>query len=86
MKSLYADYIRVIKKSLPNALISWDISPWLSEKEMTEYWAHFKGLNIDYIHMANGRAQANSSQIKPNQLKWSFMNKLTGKKMLADSG
>ena len=86
MKSLYADYIKVIKKSLPNALISWDISPWLTEKQMIQYWGFFKSLDIDYIHMANGRAQANSSEIKPNQLKWSFMNNLTGKKMLADSG
>lgn len=45
MKQLYTDYIRVIKRNLPNALISWDISPWLSEKEMTEYWNYFKDLN-----------------------------------------
>jgi hypothetical protein len=31
MRALFDDIVRAIKQELPNARISWDISPWIGE-------------------------------------------------------
>lgn len=61
-RTLFDDIAKTIRSNLPNAVISWDISPWLTESEITTYWNYFKtSPYIDYIHLANGVGQGNST-------------------------
>ena len=54
---------------------------------MSEWWQNFKYSNIDFIHTSNGNSIANSRFIEndENSLTWSFMTKLTQKRIIADS-
>jgi hypothetical protein len=56
MRSLMDDYVAAIKKSLPNALISWDISPWATQQQMTTWWGFFQNASyINFIHTSGGQ-------------------------------
>ena len=87
MRTLFDNIAQAIRKNLPNAAISWDISPWLSTTDMQTWWGYFAtSPYINFIHTSGGEAQGDQSQIKPNELTWSFMSSLTGKKIIADAG
>jgi hypothetical protein len=47
MRQLYDDFVGEIKKHLPNAVIVWDISPWISEDAMRT-WCDFYLLVVDF--------------------------------------
>jgi hypothetical protein len=53
---------------------------------MRQWWSYFASAPIDFIHISGGNARADIAQIKPNELTYRFMNQLTGKKILADTG
>lgn len=87
MRYLFDDIVSAIKKNLPNAFISWDISAWIGQDGMTQWWSFFKDSSqIDFIHTSGGQAHGELSNIKPNELSWSFMSQLTGKRIIADCG
>lgn len=87
MRDLYDAIAFEIKKNLPNALISWDISPWLSQSAMSAWWNFFKSSpNIDFIHTSGGQHHGELTTIQSHGLTWSYMSSLTGKKIIADSG
>ncbi len=88
MRQLFDDIAIAIKTELPNALISWDISAWLSEANMQTWYGYFAtSPHVNFIHTSGGQSKAYLDNIKPNELKWAFMNTLTGgKKIIADTG
>ena len=87
MRSLFNDIVSAIKKNLPNAAISWDISAWIGNDGMRKWWEYFKSSkDIDFIHTSGGESQGGSSEIKQRELTWKFVSDLTGKKIIADSG
>lgn len=87
MRALYDDIASTIKKNLPNAAISWDISAWIGEEGMEKWWGYFKSSPyIDFINTSGGEGHGESSQFKPNELSWSFLSSLTGRKIIADCG
>ena len=87
IRSFFDDIVKSIKKNLPNALISWDVSPWISEQDMREWWGYFNGAQIDFINTSGGGNRGESEMIQGwHGLTWKFMNQLTGKKMIADCG
>lgn len=87
MRQLFDDISAAIKSGLPNARISWDISPWLTNSQMQTWWGYFAtSSNINYIHTSGGESQPSSQQITRNGVTWLFMNSLTGKKIIADTG
>jgi len=50
MRSLYDDIATAIKSKVPKALISWDISPWISENDMRTWWGFFSDSpNVDLV-------------------------------------
>ena len=53
---------------------------------MTKWWSYFATAQIDFLHTSGGNARGDLAQIKPNEVSYSFMYKLTGKKILADTG
>lgn len=87
MRQLFDDIAATIRKNLPNALISWDISAWIGQAGMTTWWGFFQtSPYINFIHTSGGQSQGNSEQIVVNELNWNFMSTLTGRKIIADSG
>ena len=87
MRVLFDDIAATIRKNLPNAFISWDISAWIGQTGMTTWWSFFQSSSyINFISTSGGQSQGDSSQIVANELNWNFMGTLTGKKIIADSG
>lgn len=79
--------VAAIKKNLPNASISWDISAWIGEQGQRDWWGYFSSSpHIDFIHTSGGESHGESSEIKPGENRWAFLSGLTGKKIIADSG
>ena len=56
MRKLLDDCVAEIKSALPNSLISWDISPWLTYSAMIKWWGYFKNTSyIDFLHTSAGQ-------------------------------
>ena len=55
MRKLLDDCVAEIKAALPNSLISWDISFWLTYSAMKKWWGYFKNATyIDFLHTSGG--------------------------------
>jgi hypothetical protein len=56
MRQLLDDYVAAIKQSLPNTLISWDISAWIGEQGMRDWWSFFQSADyINFVHTSGGQ-------------------------------
>ena len=86
MRKLYDDIVATIKKSLPNALTSWDVSPWLTEAQLKKWWGYFNDSQIDFVHISGGQSHPELDSIAIRQLSWRFVYELTGKRIIADAG
>jgi len=87
MRKLFDDFAAAIKAELPNAKISWDISAWIGEAGMTQWWSFFKDSKyIDFVNTSGGQAHGETASIKPNELNWATVSKITGKRIIADCG
>ena len=86
--SLFHDFAKAIKDNHPGASIAWDISPWLPEWEMRQYWGYFSSSYsmIDFLVTSGGGGQANSPHIHGNELTWRFMHDLTKRPIISDTG
>lgn len=89
MRALYEDIAQAIKANLTNALIAWNVSPWLNQANMQTYWSLFaNSTNVDYIFTSGTSDTANTSRIRPasNMWTWKNMTQLTGRRILANTG
>lgn len=87
MRALFDDMVREIKKNLPNAKISWDISAWIGEQGHRDWWGHFaSSKDIDFLNTSGGRMHGELDQLKPGELRWRFLSESTGKRIIADAG
>jgi hypothetical protein len=88
MRALFDDIVRVIRVYLPNSLVSWNMNPSLSQADMQQWWAYFRnGATIDFIYSSGGVSVASAEYIaSQGPLTYAFMNKLTGKRILVDTG
>ncbi|CAF0870650.1 unnamed protein product [Brachionus calyciflorus] len=86
MRLLFDDFVNALKSELPNALISWDISPWLGIDGMRTWWGYFETAQIDYIHTSGGSLRPDLNQIRINELEWNFMSNLTKKYIISNCG
>lgn len=85
MASLQSDIIAGIRKHLPNAWISMDISawvpqePWLSKFDMSE---------LTFMNTSGGGSHAENVKIDPpwNPTTWAQVHQLSGKPIIADAG
>jgi hypothetical protein len=56
MRALMDDYVAAVKRHLPSALFSWDISPWISQEKMNTWWGFFKNATyFSYINTNGGQ-------------------------------
>lgn len=83
--ALMDEILATVKKSLPNAVFSLDISPWVSNP--TAWYAAFKMDAFAYINTSGGRTDADDARIrKENTMTWKAVHELTRKPIIADDG
>lgn len=79
------EMVATIKKNLPNAVFSLDISPWIANP--TAWYAAFDMGAFTYINTSGGRTEADDARIrKENTMTWSAIHALTKKPIIADDG
>lgn len=56
MRALFDDFAKEIRKQLPKAKISWDLSAWIGYQGMSKWWGYFKtSPYIDFVHTSGGQ-------------------------------
>jgi hypothetical protein len=79
------EIIATIKKSMPNAIFSMDISPWVADP--AAWFAAFKMDEFTYINTSGGGTDANNAKIRAaNNMTWKSVHDLTKKPIIADDG
>jgi len=79
--------IAAVKKYLPNALFSLDISPW--NNDQSNYVNSFDMSKFTFMHTSGGRTEAGNDRIRMdnnNNVTWSQANSISGKCIIADDG
>jgi hypothetical protein len=83
-------YVLAIKESLPNAVFSLDISPWVTDNGATngqDWYSHFDLSLFTFINTSGGSTLGSSEKIRnDNLMTWAGVNGVTGKGILADTG
>ncbi len=83
--AMMSEIIATVKKSLPNAVFSMDISPWVSNPSV--WYAAFDMNAFTYINTSGGRTEADDPRIrKENTMTWKAIHVLTKKPIIADDG
>ena len=78
--------VNALKSSLPNAVFSMDISPWIPNNGSAWYTSFDMGL-FTFINTSGGGTAANNTKIRSNNaMTWSGVHQVTGKPILADTG
>lgn len=79
--------IESVKKHLPNAVFSLDISPWC--RDITSYINSFDMSKFSFMYNSGGRNNADSDRIRyetDNNVTYSQVNNASGKCIIADCG
>ena len=80
-----SELVGIIKRHLPNAIISMDISPWNTNQ--SGWYGSFNMSQFSYVNTSGGRTEANSSRIRNSDpATWSGIYNLTRKGIIADDG
>jgi len=88
-------FVAALKSSLPNALFSIDISPWVSTNNNTgsngsdngaNWYSFFDMTQFTFINTSGGSTDAAGTKIRGNAMTWAGVSKATGKPILADTG
>jgi hypothetical protein len=79
--------IAAVKKYLPNAVFSLDISPW--NNDQANYIKQFDMTLFSFMSTSGGRTSANGDRIRNdnnNNVTWTGVNSASGKCIIADAG
>jgi len=83
-------FVAAIKKHLPNAVLSMDISPWVAPNDGQDngmqWYANFDMTAFTFINTSGGSTQANSPKIRGDMMTWAGVSQVTGKPIMADTG
>jgi hypothetical protein len=83
--ALMGEITETIRKSLPNAIFSLDISPWIPDP--AKWYGSFKLEDFAYMNTSGGDTEAGDARIrKANSMTWKSVHELTRKPILADDG
>jgi hypothetical protein len=78
--------VNALKSSLPNAVFSMDISPWIPTNG-SAWYPNFNMSLFTFINTSGGGTAANSTKIRTNNaMTWAGVSQVTGKPILADTG
>lgn len=82
---LMAELVATVRKSLPNAVFSMDISPWIPDP--AAWYGNFTMADFHYMNTSGGDTEAGNARIRmANPMTWKSIRDLTGKPILADDG
>jgi hypothetical protein len=86
-----SQFVNAIKKHLPNAVFSMDISPWVPPDNGSDngqqWFSNFDMSLFTFVHTSGGHTDGGSSQIRAdNKMTWRGVSEATGKPVLADTG
>jgi len=91
--SLITDIVAAIRKSLPNAILSFDISPWMGNSNWssaeTAWWNAMPKSSFTYRNTSGGRTHGDNARIRTdasNNATWAGVKQLTGLGVIADDG
>lgn len=84
-------FVTAVKKYLPNAQFSLDISPWVAPNNGSDngksWYANFDMNLFSFINTSGGGTNAASTKIRSsNNMTWAGVHQVTGKPILADTG
>jgi len=83
-------FVGAIRKHLPNAVFSMDISPWVAPNDGSDngqqWYSHFDMSLFTFINTSGGSTQANNARIRGDMMTWAGVSKVTGKPIMADTG
>lgn len=84
-------FVAAIKKHLPNAAFSMDISPWVppnnGEDHGRQWYSNFDMSQFTFINTSGGGTSAGTAKIRDsNNMTWRGVSEATGKPILADTG
>jgi hypothetical protein len=78
--------VNALKSSLPNAVFSMDISPWIPNNG-SSWYTNFDMSLFTFINTSGGGTAANNTKIRSNNaMTWAGVHGVTGKPILADTG
>jgi hypothetical protein len=84
-------FVNAVKKHLPNARFSLDVSPWVAPNNGADngksWYANFDMSLFTFINTSGGGTSAGTAKIRPsNNMTWAGLHQVTGKPILADTG
>jgi hypothetical protein len=83
--SFMKELVATVRKSLPGAVFSLDISPWVNDA--AGWFGAFNMSDFTYINTSGGGTDANNAKIRAaNPLTWKSAHDLTHKPIIADDG
>jgi len=78
--------VNALKGSLPNAVFSMDISPWIPNNG-SAWYTNFNMSLFTFINTSGGGTAADNAKIRSsNAMTWAGVHGVTGKPILADTG
>jgi hypothetical protein len=87
---IMSQLVSAIKKHLPNAVFSLDISPWVApndgEDNGKQWYANFDLTLFTFINTSGGGTNAATDKIRGDKMTWRGVSEATGKPILADTG
>jgi hypothetical protein len=88
--SILGQFVAAIRKHLPNAYFSIDISPWVDDNGTTNGQAWYSSFDLSkftFVNTSGGSTLAANTKIRgDNNMTWSGVSQVTGKPVLADTG
>lgn len=79
------DLVAAVRRHLPNAVFSLDISPWINNP--ASWYGAFNMANFTYMNTSGGGTDANNTRIRAvNNMTWKSVFDLTKKRIIADDG
>jgi hypothetical protein len=88
---IMSQFVSAVKKHLPNAVFSMDISPWVAPNNGSDngasWYSNFDMSLFTFVNTSGGGTDAASPKIRAsNNMTWAGVNRVTGKPILADTG
>jgi hypothetical protein len=92
---IMGQFVAAMKPSLPNAVFSMDISPWVGTNNKTgsdgsdngkNWYSNFDMTQFTFINTSGGSTDAATAKIRSDAMTWAGVSQATGKPILADTG
>jgi hypothetical protein len=92
---IMSQFVGALKKYLPNAHFSLDVSPWVGTNDNSggngsdqgKNWYSYFDLDLfSFVNTSGGSTNAGSAKIRDNEMTWGGVVGVTGKPLLADTG